>query len=96
MRDEFSEKLNREIDEAYRLITEVEEAMLHSSKRLNVSIREVHLLEKVADSDVIFLQNHGVITYGPDIYEAFSRMDAVENTAKTILYSQILGDVREF
>jgi class II aldolase and adducin N-terminal domain len=53
-------------------------------------------VEKVADSDVIFLQNHGVITYGPDIYEAFSRMDAVENTAKTILYSQILGDVREF
>ncbi len=50
MRDDFSEKLNREIDEAYRLITEVEEAMLHSSKRLNVSIREVHLLEKVADS----------------------------------------------
>lgn len=47
-------------------------------------------------ADVIFLQNHGVITYGPDIYEAFSRMDAVENTAKTILYSQILGDVREF
>lgn len=33
-------------------------------------------VEKVADSDVIFLQNHGVITYGPDIYEAFSRMDA--------------------
>ena len=53
-------------------------------------------VEKVADSDVIFLQNHGVITYGPDIYEAFSRMDAVENTAKTILYSQSLGDVREF
>ena len=50
----------------------------------------------MAVSGVICLQNHGVITYGPDIYEAFSRMDAVENTAKTILYSQILGDVREF
>lgn len=60
------------------------------------SVQLVEEVEKVADSDVIFLQNHGVITYGADIYEAFSRMDAVENTARTILYSQMLGDVREF
>ena len=56
----------------------------------------VEEVEKTADSDVIFLLNHGVITYGPDIYDAFSRMDAVENTAKTILYAQFLGGAREF
>lgn len=50
----------------------------------------------MADSDVIFLRNHGVITYGSDIYEAFSRMDAVENTAKTILFAGMLGDVKVF
>lgn len=55
MRDMFSEKLNSEIDEAYRLITEVEEAMLHSSERLNVSIGEVHLLEKIADAGELSL-----------------------------------------
>lgn len=60
------------------------------------SAKLVEEVEKVADSDVIFLRNHGVITYGSDIYEAFSRMDAVENTAKTILFAGMLGDVKVF
>lgn len=56
----------------------------------------VEEVEKVSDSDVIFLRNHGIITYGADLYEAFCKMDAVENTAKTILYAKLLGNVKEF
>ena len=53
-------------------------------------------VKKVLGSDVIFLQNHGVITYGTDLQEAFSRMDAVENAAKTLIYAKILGHIKEF
>lgn len=56
-------------------------------------IREV---EKAAQGDVIFLQNHGVITYGKDLEEAFARMDAAENAAKTILLARLLGGVTVF
>lgn len=56
----------------------------------------IHEVKKVLDSDVIFLQNHGVITYGTDLQDAFSRMDAVENAAKTLIYAKILGRIKEF
>lgn len=56
-------------------------------------VREV---EKASQGDVIFLQNHGVITYGKSLEEAFARMDAVENAAKTILYARLLGEVKTF
>ncbi len=49
-----------------------------------------------ADSDVIFLQNHGIITCGKDLTTAFNKMDAVENAARTICCAKLLGGIREF
>lgn len=50
----------------------------------------------VAENDVVFMQNHGVITCGKDLTAAFNKMDAVENAAKTICYARLIGKVREF
>ncbi len=49
-----------------------------------------------ADSDVIFFQNHGIITCGKDLTTAFNKMDAVENAARTICLARLLGGIREF
>lgn len=49
-----------------------------------------------ADSDVIFMQNHGIITCGKDLTAAFNKMDAVENAARTIFYAKLIGGIREF
>lgn len=49
-----------------------------------------------ADSDVIFMQNHGVATCGKDLTAAFNKMEMVENAARTIFYAKLLGGIREF
>lgn len=51
---------------------------------------------EAADADVIFLQNHGVITCGTSLMSAFNRMDAVENAAKTICQAKIIGKIKYF
>ena len=51
---------------------------------------------EAADADVIFLQNHGVITCGTSPMAAFNRMDAVENAAKTILMAKLIGEIKYF
>lgn len=51
---------------------------------------------EAADADVIFLQNHGVITCGTSLMAAFNRMDAVENAAKTICQAKIIGEIKYF
>lgn len=48
----------------------------------------------VKDCTVILLQNHGIVTFGRDIYEAYDRLEAVENAAKTILMAKLAGDAR--
>ena len=48
------------------------------------------------DADVIFLQNHGVITCGTSPMAAFNKMDAVENAAKTILMAKLIGEIKYF
>jgi L-fuculose-phosphate aldolase len=40
----------------------------------------------------ILLKNHGAITYGTDLIEAYNRMDVLEAVAKTIIMSKVLGD----
>jgi len=49
-------------------------------------------VEKCAKSGVILLQNHGVITCGSDLADAFARMDAAENAARTVIYARLLGE----
>ena len=41
--------------------------------------------------DAILMGNHGVVTYGPDLFTAFGRMELVEHIARVNLASEILG-----
>ncbi|MBE5967025.1 MAG: class II aldolase/adducin family protein [Lachnospiraceae bacterium] len=40
----------------------------------------------------ILLKNHGAITYGVDLIDAYNRMDVLEEVAKTIIMSKMIGE----
>ena len=44
--------------------------------------------------DVIMLQNHGALAVGKDIWEAFYKIEILENYAKTLLTAHLLGNVK--
>ena len=48
----------------------------------------------VKDFDALLMANHGVVTYGVDLEDAFNRMDTVEHFAKISIYTKILGRER--
>lgn len=41
--------------------------------------------------NAVLLQNHGVVTFGPDMLTAFFRMETVEQLAKITLVTEMLG-----
>ena len=41
--------------------------------------------------DAVLLANHGSLTWGGDLWEAFDRMETVEHTAKIVMNIQTLG-----
>lgn len=41
--------------------------------------------------NAVLLANHGALTWGRDIYEAFYRLEAVENYAKIMMYTGFIG-----
>jgi L-fuculose-phosphate aldolase len=41
--------------------------------------------------DAILLQNHGVVTCGPDLRTAYERMETVEHFARVMLTAELLG-----
>ena len=41
--------------------------------------------------DAILMANHGVVTYGPNLRQAYLRMEAVEHYAKIVLIARQLG-----
>ncbi len=45
----------------------------------------------VHDHDAILLENHGVVTCGPDLETAYQRMETVEQFAKVMLTAELLG-----
>src|SRR3954447_25538504 len=44
--------------------------------------------------DCVLLENHGAVTGGADLGEAFRRFETLEFTGKTIIKARMLGDVR--
>lgn len=48
----------------------------------------------VQNFDALLMANHGVVTYGANIEDAFNRMDTVEHFAKISIYTKILGRER--
>jgi L-fuculose-phosphate aldolase len=45
----------------------------------------------IADHNAILMANHGVVTYGADLHQAYMRMEAVEHYAKVVLAARQLG-----
>ena len=50
------------------------------------------VLPYVAEHNALLLANHGVLTWGGDLWEAFDRLETVEHTAKIVLNAQLLGE----
>jgi len=48
----------------------------------------------VKNYDALLMSNHGVVTYGVNLEDAFNRMDTVEHFAKISIYTKILGRER--
>ena len=48
----------------------------------------------IPNYDALLLANHGVVTYGTSLDDAFDRMDTVEHFAKISMYTRILGQER--
>jgi len=48
----------------------------------------------IRNFDALLMANHGVVTYGANVEEAFNRMDTVEHFAKISIYTKILGKER--
>jgi L-fuculose-phosphate aldolase len=49
----------------------------------------------VQTSDAILLQNHGVVTYGADLDDAFFKMEKVEHAAHIAFVARMLGGERQ-
>ena len=45
----------------------------------------------VAHYDALLMANHGVVTYGVDLMDAYNRMDTVEHFAMISIYTRVLG-----
>jgi len=43
--------------------------------------------------NIVILENHGVVTGGPDLISAYEYMETLEYTARTLLYAKSLGPV---
>jgi len=41
--------------------------------------------ENVLHSDILLLENHGILTCGPNLIQAFDKLEVLENTAKMTL-----------
>src|SRR5499426_1178276 len=48
----------------------------------------------VKNFDALLMANHGVVTYGDNLEDAYNRMDTVEHFAKISIYTKILGRER--
>jgi L-fuculose-phosphate aldolase len=48
----------------------------------------------LTDHDAILLENHGVVSYGKTLLEAFMKMETVEHLAKVALVAHQLGSAR--
>lgn len=47
--------------------------------------------EKIADSDILLLENHGVLTTGSSLLQAFDKLEVLENAARMTLIVEITG-----
>jgi L-fuculose-phosphate aldolase len=51
------------------------------------------ILPHVQNAEAFLLANHGAVTMGDDVFQAYYRMETVEHFAKILLTAQLLGNV---
>jgi L-fuculose-phosphate aldolase len=49
------------------------------------------ILPLIPNYDALMMGNHGVVSYGEDVYKAFFRMETVEHFARITLVAELLG-----
>ena len=47
--------------------------------------------EKIQESDILLLENHGILTTGTTLLQAFDKLEVLENAAKMTLIVKITG-----
>jgi L-fuculose-phosphate aldolase len=47
--------------------------------------------EHINGANAILLSNHGALTVGKDVFDAYFKMETLEHSAGIILYSKLLG-----
>jgi L-fuculose-phosphate aldolase len=47
--------------------------------------------ENIASSDILLLENHGVLTTGSSLLQAFDKLEVLENAAKMTMIVEIMG-----
>ncbi|RXE59578.1 class II aldolase/adducin family protein [Acetivibrio mesophilus] len=51
--------------------------------------------EYINEYDVILLANHGIVSAGRDVFDAYFKLKAAEDIAKTLILSQVLGGEKD-
>lgn len=52
------------------------------------------MLPFIPKYDAILMENHGAVSYGKDVYQAFFRMETVEHFARITFVAEMLGGAR--
>jgi L-fuculose-phosphate aldolase len=52
------------------------------------------MLRYIPKYDALLMANHGVVTYGDDVFQAYSRMEIVEHFARITLVAELLGGAK--
>jgi len=52
------------------------------------------VVAQYAEADILLLENHGIITTGTDLLQAFDKMEVLENAAKITVITSIAGKKR--
>jgi L-fuculose-phosphate aldolase len=47
--------------------------------------------ENIASSDILLLENHGILTTGSSLLQAFDKLEVLENAAKMTMIVEIMG-----
>jgi len=56
----------------------------------SVALAEV-AAENILKSDILLLENHGILTTGSNLLQAFDKIEVLENAAKMTLMSEMTG-----
>ena len=48
--------------------------------------------KSIEKSDILLLENHGILTVGADLLQAFDRIEVLENAARMTVITQVMGN----